>query len=85
MSTVFNRNGRKGQQLGGERHDGPNWVLIAGGAVVTVISFVIGRRESIISKGGVLEKRKDSPYRMPKPDSKKGEFLLSCKSCTWVS
>ncbi|KAH9567219.1 hypothetical protein CY35_03G018600 [Sphagnum magellanicum] len=72
MSTMFNRNSRKGQQLGGERHDGPNWVLIAGGAVVTVISFVIGRRESIISKGGGLEKRKDSPYRMPKPDSKKG-------------
>ncbi len=52
-----------------------NWVLIAGGALVTVVSFVIGQRESL-PKGRELEKRKDKNYSKSKAAS--GNSKLGC-------
>ncbi len=54
---------------------GPNWVLIAGGALVTVVSIVIGQRESL-PKGMELEKRKDKNYSKSKAAG--GNSKLGC-------
>lgn len=44
--------GQKGSAMRGS-NDGPNWLLLAGGAAVTALSFVIGRRQKQYYEGGV--------------------------------
>lgn len=44
--------GQKGAAMRGS-NDGPNWLLLAGGAAVTALSFVIGRRQKQYYEGGV--------------------------------
>lgn len=37
--------------MGGPKRDGPNWVVIAGGAIVMAVGIVIGRKQIQSSHG----------------------------------
>lgn len=64
---------RKEQAMRGQ-NDGPNWILIAGGAVVTAVSFVIGRRQKQFFEGGAEER--GEKFGKEQIANHKGKFVL---------